>query len=83
MVQLYLRDVQASLDRPDKELKGFRRVVLQPGETQTVTFTLDQSALSFFDPARNDWVAEPGAFEVLVGASSRDIRLAGTFRLLD
>ncbi len=83
VVQLYLRDVESSLDRPQKELKGFRRVVLPPGQSETVTFTLDRSALSFFDPGRNDWAAEPGAFEALVGASSRDIRLRGTFSLVD
>jgi beta-glucosidase len=83
VVQLYLRDVESSLDRPEKELKGFRRVMLQPGQTETVAFTLDQSALSFFDPGKNDWVAEPGAFEVLIGGSSRDIRLRGTFGLVE
>jgi beta-glucosidase len=83
VVQLYLRDVKASLDRPEKELKGFRRVMLQPGETQTVAFELNESALSFFDPARKAWVAEPGAFQVLVGASSRDIRLEGAFNLVE
>jgi beta-glucosidase len=83
VVQLYLKDVEASLDRPEKELKGFRRVRLQPGQTETVTFTLDSSALSYFDPRHDGWVAEPGAFEALVGASSRDIRLRGTFTLLD
>ncbi len=83
VVQLYLRDVEASLDRPEKELKGFHRLMLRPGQTETVSFTLDQSALSFFDPGRKDWVAEPGSFEVLIGASSRDIRLRGEFRLVE
>jgi beta-glucosidase len=83
VVQLYLRDVEASLDRPEKELKAFRRVVLQPRQTETVAFTLDESAMSFFDPGKKDWVAEPGAFEVLIGASSRDIRLRGTFGLVE
>ncbi len=83
VVQLYLRDVAASLDRPLKELKGFERISLQPGETKTVRFTLDQKAMSFFDPGRDDWVAEPGAFEVEIGASSRDIRLRGGFELVD
>jgi len=81
VVQLYLRDLKSSVDRPDKELKGFRRVTLEPGETRTVDFTLDRQALSFFDPGQGGWVAEPGAFEVLLGASSRDIRLKGTFDL--
>jgi beta-glucosidase len=83
VVQLYLRDLESSLPRPEKELKGFGRVALQPGETGSVSFTLDTSALSFFDPRKGDWVAEPGAFEVLVGASSRDIRLTGRFSLVD
>jgi beta-glucosidase len=83
VVQLYLHDVESSLPRPEKELKGFARVMLQPGETRTLTFTLDGSSLAFFDPDKGDWVAEKGAFEVLVGASSRDIRLKGGFSLVD
>jgi beta-glucosidase len=83
VVQLYVHDPESSVDRPEKELKGFRRVTLSPGEARTVSFTLDRSALSFFDPGRREWVAEPGAFDVLVGASSRDIRLRGAFRLVD
>ena len=79
VVQLYVREVKSSVDRPVKELKGFRRVMLNPGEAQNVSFTLDKSALSFYSAAKDDWVAEPGAFEVWVGASSRDIRLKGTF----
>jgi len=81
VVQLYLHDVKSSVDRPAKELKGFRRVMLQPGQAETVSFTLDKAAMSFFSTEKNDWVAEPGAFEVLIGASSRDIRLRGTFEL--
>jgi beta-glucosidase len=83
VVQLYLRDVQSSLDRPGKELKGFRRVMLQPGAAETVSFVLDRSALAFYHPEKDDWVAEPGTFEVLVGASSSDIRLKGSFVLAD
>jgi len=81
VVQLYVHQVRSSADRPPKELKGFRRVVLAPGETETVSFTLDRAALSFYSTAKKDWVAEPGAFEVLVGSSSRDIRLKGSFEL--
>jgi beta-glucosidase len=83
VVQLYVHDVESSLPRPEKELKAFGRVMLQPGETRGLTFTLDRSAMAFFDPGRGDWVAEKGAFEVLVGASSRDIRLKGAFSLVD
>jgi len=83
VVQLYLHDVSSSLDRPARELKGFSRVHLEPGQTETVTFAIDTEAMSFFDPDRDDWVTEPGEFEVLIGASSRDIRLRESFRLLD
>jgi beta-glucosidase len=82
VVQLYVHDVKSTVDRPVKELKGFRRVMLNPGETQDVSFELDKAALSFYSVAKDDWVAEPGAFEVWIGASSRDIRLKGTFELM-
>jgi len=81
VVQLYVSQVKSSLDRPVKELKGFERVELRPGEARTVAFKLYQSALSYFDPARQSWVAEPGTFEVQVGSSSRDIKLKATFEL--
>ncbi len=81
IVQLYVRDPQSRLQRPSKELKGFRKILLQPGETQTVTFQLTQRDLSYYDPAVKAWAAEPGEFNVLVGASSRDIRAEGSFLL--
>jgi beta-glucosidase len=81
VVQLYLHDVKSSLPRPPQELKRFRRVALEPGAEKTVTFVIDQPALSFYSPEKHAWVAEPGVFEVLVGASSRDIRLKGAFTL--
>jgi beta-glucosidase len=82
VVQLYLQPPPSRVDRPAKELKGFGRVTLQPGETKTVSFTLDKSALSYYDSAVHDWVAEPGRFTVLVGASSRDIRAKGEFEFV-
>ena len=63
VVQLYIRDVQSSLPRPLKELKGFRKVRLAPGEETEVQFTVGREALSYFDDARHAWVAEPGRFE--------------------
>jgi beta-glucosidase len=81
VVQLYIRDVASTLRRPKKELRAFAKVSLEPGETRTVTFRLDEDDLSFYDPAREGWVAEPGDFDVLVGSSSRDIRLTGRFTL--
>lgn len=74
IVQLYINDVKSSLERPVKELKGFEKVTLKAGEEKTVTFTLDKSALSFFDDKKHDWVAEPGDFEAIIGASSSDIK---------
>ena len=81
IAQLYLCDVQSSLMRPPKELKAFAKVALQPGERRRVSFSLDREALAFYDDARKSWVVEPGEFEVLVGASSRDIRLSGKFQV--
>jgi beta-glucosidase len=81
VVELYVHDEHASVDRPLRELKGFTRVELAPGETKAVRFTLDRSALSFYSTARKDWVAEPGKFEVLIGGSSRDLKLKGAFDL--
>ena len=79
IVQVYLRDVQSHLMRPEKELRAFDKVALEPDETRTITFTLDEEALSYYDPALKRWVAEAGEFQVLVGSSSRDIRLAASF----
>lgn len=82
IVQLYVRDIQSTFARPEKELKGFQKVELKPGQTKTVSFTLDREAFWYFDVSKNTWSIEPGDFEILVGASSRDIRLAGTVNLL-
>jgi beta-glucosidase len=79
IVQVYVRDVQSRLVRPEKELKAFAKIALEPGETKTVTFTLGKEALSFFDPASKRWVAGAGEFQVLVGSSSRDIHLVESF----
>jgi beta-glucosidase len=81
VVQLYVRDVESRLVRPEKELKAFQKVMLRPGETKTVRFTLDREALSFYDPEQKQWVTEPGVFEVLIGSSSREIRAKGSFTL--
>jgi len=72
--QVYVRDVEAAVHRPDRELKGFVKVALEPGETARVDVPLEQRALAYWHPHRGDWVVEPGRFEVLVGLSSRDLR---------
>lgn len=81
IVQLYISDKKSSLPRPVKELKGFQKVYLQPGEVKQVSFTIGTDALSFFDDGKHEWVAEPGQFEALVGASSTDIREKVVFEL--
>ncbi|MGE6355114.1 glycoside hydrolase family 3 C-terminal domain-containing protein [Flavobacterium sp. NPDC079362] len=81
VVQLYISDLKSSLPRPIKELKGFEKIALKAGEEKTVTFTVDKTALSFFDDKKHDWVAEPGAFEAIVGASSTDIKSKVGFSL--
>jgi beta-glucosidase len=81
VVQLYVKDVQSSIERPVKELKGFNKVSLNPGEEKTVEFTIDQKALSFFDPKLKDWTAESVEFEILIGSSSQDIKLKEKFTL--
>ncbi len=70
-----------SVPRPPQELKGFRKLRLKPGESQTVTFELDRRSLSVYDPYTRDWVVTPGEIEIRVGASSRDIRLRKRLRL--
>lgn len=76
IVQLYVHDVNSTFARPEKELKAFAKVAVKPGKKKTVTFTLDRAAFWHFDVAANAWCTEPGEFEILVGASSRDIREA-------
>jgi beta-glucosidase len=80
VVQLYLRDPVASIVRPLKELKGFQRVVLKPGEAQTLSFSIDREMLSFYGRDLK-WGAEPGKFELMVGSASDDIRLKQTIEL--
>lgn len=80
VVQLYLRDKVASLVRPVKELRDFRKIALNPGETRTLDFVIDREKLSFYNRAL-EWVAEPGEFDVMIGSSSADIRLQDRFEL--
>lgn len=81
IVQLYIKDQESSLPRPEKELKGFAKVSLKPGETKKVKIQIGKDELSFYDPEKHAWVAEKGVFEVLIGSSSKDIRLKRTFML--
>jgi beta-glucosidase len=79
VAQLYLHDIKASVPRPLKELKGFDKVWLKAGETQTAQFNLTKRDLSFWDINTNDWLAESGEFEVMIGSSVADIRLKKRF----
>ena len=81
VVQLYIADVEASVGRPAKELKGFAKVALEPGQKADVAFTIDKDALSFFDAEKHAWVAEKGLFRALVAASAQDIRGTVEFEL--
>ena len=81
VVQLYISDKKSSLPRPVKELKGFKKVKLAPGEEQKVSFTVAKDALSFFDGAKHEWIAEPGKFEAVIAASAADIRGVVPFEL--
>jgi hypothetical protein len=81
VAQVYVRDVKPTLPRPLKELKGFRKVWLKPGERQTISIPLERGAFAFYDPQRRGWVAERGDFRIMVGSSSRDLRLEGNYTL--
>ena len=80
-VQLYIRDVKSSLPRPVKELKGFQKVTLAPGEQRDIRFTIDKSMLSYYDDSKGEWVMEPGRFEALIGASAGDIKSKVSFEM--
>ncbi len=82
IVQLYISDLKSSLPRPVKDLKGFDKVFLKAGEEKSVSFTIDKSALSFFDDKKHEWTAESGTFKALIGASSTDIKSEVTFDLI-
>lgn len=79
VAQLYVNDVKSSVIRPAKELKGFKKVFLEPGQTETVSMTLDKKALSFWDSDSGNWKVEPGKFKILLGSSSRDIEQIAEF----
>ena len=82
IIQLYIQDEVSSLIRPIKELKGFAKVSLDPGEEKTIDFEITHRDLSFYQPFVGEWISEPGVFRIMVGSSSRDIRLQKTFVLI-
>ncbi|MBI5958008.1 MAG: glycoside hydrolase family 3 C-terminal domain-containing protein [Chloroflexi bacterium] len=81
VVQLYVHDEKSELVRPVKELKGFAKVMLQPGETRTVNIALDERAFAYYHPRHHQWVTESGAFEILIGKSAGEIVLRHTVQM--
>jgi beta-glucosidase len=81
IAELYVGQQDPKVERPLKELKGFHKVSLQPGESKRVTLELDQRSFVFFSTAKKVWAAEPGIYNILIGASSQDIRLSGQVTL--
>lgn len=82
VIQLYVRDVEARLERPNKELKAFAKVMLQPNQAQDVTLTLDMRSLAYYDDMRQAWVADAGDFELLIGTSSADLSRTARVQLV-
>jgi beta-glucosidase len=83
VAEVYVQPTNPSVMRPVKELKSFAKVMLKPGEQQTVSVHLDQASFSFYDPDKKGWVAEKGDYKILVGASSRNINLTGDRQLAE
>jgi beta-glucosidase len=81
VVELYLHELNPAIDRPVRELKGFTKVALNPGETRTVQFHLSPRDLCYYDVDGRQWKADPGQYKIEIGASSRDIRLTASFQL--
>ena len=81
VVQFYIADVESSIKRPIKELKGFEKVHLKPGQTKSVSFNVDKYAISYFDEDKMAWIAEKGKFTLLVGRSSAHILATSDFEL--
>lgn len=81
IAQLYIRDIQSAEERPLKELKGFDKVTLNPGESRIIEIPLKADAFRYFNSKKNAWVFEKGEFEILIGSSSRDIQLHQTIKL--
>jgi beta-glucosidase len=81
IVQIYVHDRSSMITRPRKELKGFAKVELQPGETRTVTIPLDFRSFAYFHPSYNRWITEDGEFDIMIGSSAADIRFTETVTL--
>jgi beta-glucosidase len=83
VAQLYLQPENPSVPRPVKELKAFKKIFLKPGEAETISLPLEPRAFAYYRPEQKSWVAEKGAFKIMVGGSSRDLPLQGDYRLAE
>ena len=83
IAQLYVQDVEASVPRPVKELKGFTKIFLKSGEYKMIRIDLDEEDFAFYDVKKKEWFAEPGKFNILVGAASNDIRQSVMITLIE
>ena len=81
IAELYIHQEKSLLPRPLKELKGFEKVNLQPGEQKTISIPLNQNSFQYFNDVKNEWEMEPGVFDILIGSSSRDIKLNGKIKM--
>ncbi|MBR1811707.1 MAG: glycoside hydrolase family 3 C-terminal domain-containing protein [Clostridia bacterium] len=81
ITQLYVSDLQSTIFRPEKELKAFKKIYLEPGEEKQITFELSKRAFAFYNTAVGDWCVESGSFQIMIGASSADIRLSATVHI--
>ena len=81
VAELYVHQEKSLLPRPEKELKGFEKIMLAPGEQKMVTIQLDENAFQYFNDVENEWVMDPGTFDILIGSSSRDIKLSGKIKM--
>ena len=81
IAELYVQPEHPAIDRPPRELKGFEKVYLAPGESKHVSMKLNERSFAYFDPIKSEWKVDPGVYEVVVGASSRDLRIKRSFEL--
>ena len=82
MVQLYVHEDNPSVERPYRELKAFQKVMLEPGESKTVTLSIDRKSLAFWDVGTHDWAVNPGSFTLLIGNSAQNVQCKGSIRAL-
>jgi len=81
VAQVYVKQEKSTLPRPEKELKAFEKIFLQPGDSKLVKIVLDENAFHYYNDIENKWVMENGVYDIMIGASSRKIKLNGKVKL--